>query len=626
MRNLAEQKSEPGEKNRAVIFLGIVLFQLLSTLLCFQSPGELFKTSPIINIDWSPYYYLCYSARRFLEESGRIWGFDPYYMAGYPLDFVYNPSLPVQLATITFRALEIGLVIKWFFFLSFLVAPIIFYSALRNFGLEKNSALWGTALGICYFWLGEEGLFGNFGMLTGALMLNFFLLALGVGFKYFQNPGKRNWLELVLVVSVSLLIHKTSVALVGIPFIILLVIFRRSLNKKVWLGLLLAGGLAIVFNSFWLVPFFKFLPYKIEDPLTTFFQNTDPLRFIKDIIPWGGFWGTNLARLIIVLFGVYGLVCLRRVKEKRELFWFCSLGLLFFFLLVYFGSFLSWLRHIQPYRHLTGWYFFWLIGAGIGLERIRGRLSERSLRLSQGAVLGFLLFLILLQFSPSYRLLYAVSPLSGRFPGRVLELMKWLEENTDLSARIMIEDINRWEGKEVPYGASRFVGLLPAYLPRYLVGGPHPNAFIQHHFVSFHDGYFLKKPIQSYSEQELKEYFQLYNIKWAVAWSKQSKEKLSELSFSRKRAQFQGLDVFEFALEPSWFLRGTGKVVKMDYEQIHLSGLKPEKGMVVLKVHFLKGFHSFPPVRLFCYQRFPDPVGFLALENPPEEVVLKYGR
>jgi len=300
------------------------------------------------------------------------------------------------------------------------------------------------------------------------------------------------------------------------------------------------------------------------------------------------------------------------------------LSLLVFFLLVYFGSFSSGLRHIQPYRYLTGWYFLWLIGVGAGLERLRVILKGRRWALSGG--IGFFLFLFLLQFFPSYRLLYAVSPLSSRFPAKVLELKRWLEKNTDLNARIMMEDINRWEGKNIPYGASRFVGLLPAYLPRYLVGGPLPNAFIQHHFVSFHDGYFLKKPIQSYSEQELGEYFKLYNIKWAVVWSRASKEKLSGLSFARKRAQFQDLEVFEFDFLPSWFLRGKGKVVKMDYDQIHLSQLEPEDGVVVLKVHFLEGFSSFPPVKLFRYQRFPDPIGFLGLENPPKEVVLKYGR
>ena len=101
---------EPGAKSRAVIFFGIVLFQLFSILLCFQSPGELFNSSPIVNIDWCSQYYWSFCARKFLEYSGRIWGFDPYYMAGYPLDFVFNSSLPVQLANIIFKAIPLSLI------------------------------------------------------------------------------------------------------------------------------------------------------------------------------------------------------------------------------------------------------------------------------------------------------------------------------------------------------------------------------------------------------------------------------------------------------------------------------------------------------------------------------------
>ncbi|MEM3032418.1 MAG: hypothetical protein QXK39_05860, partial [Nitrososphaerota archaeon] len=132
------------------------------------------------------------------------------------------------------------------------------------------------------------------------------------------------------------------------------------------------------------------------------------------------------------------------------------------------------------------------------MEKRHGECVEKPiLRVSQNPVFGkvasfgFFLFLFILQFVPSFRIFYAVAPLTSRLPGKVIQLQNWLQENTDQSARIMMEDINKWEGKLLPYGPSRFVGFVPAFLPRHLIGGPLPNAFIKHHYASFHDGIFL---------------------------------------------------------------------------------------------------------------------------------------
>jgi len=419
------EKKPKRARYKFYVLFGIFVFQLLSTLICFHTPWELFKAEPVVNIDWCSQYYWSFCARKFLEYSGRIWGFDPYYMAGYPLDFVFNSSLPVQLANIIFKAIPVGMVIKWTFFLSFLVAPFVFYFSFRIFGLSVNEALAGTAMGISYFWLGEEALFGNFGMISGAFMLNFFLLSASVLFRYFKNANGRGWVWVFVFLATSFLIHKTSAVLVGIPFLILVVLFGKRLDKRAWLRLLLAGLLALLINSFWLFPFFKFLPYKIENPLTTFFQNTDPLRFIKDIAPFGAFWGVGLARLLILSFAIYGLSLLRKTSGKKMLFKFLTASCVIFFLLVYFGSFFSPLRHIQPYRYLTGFYFLLALASGIGLESLRKRIEQKS-GLARSAVWGFFGFLFLLQFSPNYRLLFAVSPLTSNLPAKVVELEKWL--------------------------------------------------------------------------------------------------------------------------------------------------------------------------------------------------------
>ena len=602
-------------------FCALFLFQLSSTLLCFKTPAELFRAETIINIDWCSQYYWSHAARQFFQGSHRLWGFDPYYMAGYPLDFVFNSSLPVQVSNIIFRPLPIGLVIKWFFFLTFLAAPLNFYFASKNFGLGRGASLGAAALGVSYFWLGEDALFGNWGMLSGSFLLNFYLLAASCFYKYLSQPGRKSFMLFTVTLALSVLIHKTFVVLIGLPFFILLLIFMRRIKSGAWLSIIGAGVFSILVNGFYLMPLIRFLPNKIEDPNTTFFQNTQPLQFLADLFPAIFPGGVPIGRILILVPALYGIFQLKKSKETRDLFLFSAIGLASFFVFVYFGSFLGILRNLQPYRYLTALFFLLTPAAGFGLSKIRERFAPTSKTMP----VVFAGLLLALQFAPSFRIFYAVSPLSSVWPGKVLSLKAWLEKNTDQSGRIMMEDINKWEGKLAPYGSSRFVGLAPALMPRYLVGGPLPNAFIRHHYVSFHDGLFLNKAIGEYTDRELEEKIKLYNIRWAVAWSEVSKHRLEKFPLARLAARFDDLEIFEINNDPEWFLIGTG-ALKADYDRIELSNLKPENNIVVLKMHWLDGFKARPGCEIFRYQAGGDPIGFLGLKNPAPEVLLEYER
>jgi hypothetical protein len=602
-------------------FCALFLFQLFSTLMCFKTPAELFRPEPIVNIDWCSQYYWSYAARQFFHGAHRLWGFDPYYMAGYPLDFVFNSSLPVQVSNIFFRFLPIGLVIKWFFFLTFLAAPFNFYLASRNFGLERGASLGAAALGVSYFWLGEDALFGNWGMLSGSFLLNFSLLAVSCFYRYLKQVGRMTFLFFTITLALSVLIHKTFVVLIGLPFAVLVLIFLGRLNSKTWLGIIGAGVFSYLVNSFYLMPLIRFLPNKIEDPNTTFFQNTQPLQFLADLFPAIFPAGVPIGRILILLFAVYGIFQLKKNRQARDLFLFSAIGFAGYFVFVYFGSFIGILRNLQPYRYLTALFFMLTPAAGFGLSKIRERFAPKSKTIP----VIFAGLLLALQFVPSFRLFYMVSPLSSVWPGKVLSLKAWLEKNTDQSGRIMMEDINKWEGKLAPYGSSRFVGLVPALMPRYLVGGPLPNAFIRHHYVSFHDGLFLNKPISGYADPELAEKMKLYNIRWAVAWSRDAKDRLEKFPPARLAARFEDLEVFEIGIEPGWFLAGTG-ALKADYDRIELSNLQPQNNIVVLKMHWLDGFKARPKCEIFRYDAGGDPIGFLGLKNPAPEVLLEYER
>jgi hypothetical protein len=597
--------------------IGLCAFQIFFTLSAFASLKDILGPGPILNVDWCSQYYWSHAARSFYHISGRIWGYDPYYMAGYPLDFVFNSSLPVQITSLALNSLSIGVAIKIFYLASFTLVPIFLYLSLKNFGLNPVSATATAALGTVYFWLAEDALFGQWGMLSGSFILNFFLFPLSLLYRWLKHGSKQAFISLFLALPIAVLIHKTALILILISSLLLLVAFRHKLNTRFVIALTALVIWTLLVNAFWLIPLIHFFPLKIEDPSTTFFQNTDPFRFIKDLVPFQAYYAIPLCRLFLVGSALSGAISLWRNKENRPEFRFFVMVISAFFLLTYFGSFAPALRHIQPYRYVTALYFLILPLSGLGLARAyQGRRAS--------AALAFIAVLAALMIMPSWRYFPSVSPLSTSLPQEVSELLHWLEQNTDRKARIMIEDNNVWEGASLPYGPTRFPGILPALLPRECVGGPLPNAFIKHHHVGFHDGRFLDREIEKSSEDWLIDRVRLYNIKWAVCWSDASKSKLRGIAdLVSERANFNDIAVFEFAHEPDFFLKGRG-TAEADYDRIRLSDLCPEEGEIIIKYHYDEGFKAEPEVELFRADVPDDPIGFIGIRHPGKELTLYY--
>jgi hypothetical protein len=595
----------------------LLVLQAYFTISAFAGYKDLLSPEPILNVDWCSQYYWSHAARSFHEASGRIWGFDPYYMAGYPLDFVFNSSLPVQLISLAMPFLSIGHAIKIFYLLTFILVPLFLYLSMKNFGMSALQAIATASLGTVYFWLAEDALFGQWGMLSGSFILNFFLFPLSLLCRFLQGDNKGAAIGLFIALPIAILIHKTALVLIPFPFIIMLASFRGKLNSRNIITLALLAAWTFFINAFWLIPFFHFMHFKIEDPVTTFFQNTDPLRFFKDLFPVQEYYAIPLGRLLMMGLAAYGAVSVWRIREKRQGFWFFILAGAFFFLVTYLGSFSELVRHIQPYRYVTGFYFMLLPLSGFGLARA----FQWKKNITPAA---FIVILILLMVLPSWRYFPSVSPLRSSFPQELEQLLEWLERNTDRSARLMIEDNNIWESKSLPYGATRFPGILPALIQRELVGGPLPNAFIRHHHVHFHDGRFLGRELRDCDDDWLKDRIRLYNIRWAVCWSEASKSRLGSLrGFAGESAVFSHIKVFEFDYEQSFFLKGDGKI-HTDYDRIELSGLRPDEDMIVIKYHYMEGFRTEPEAEIFRFDVPGDPVGYIGIRHPGPGLTLTY--
>jgi hypothetical protein len=608
-----------------ILLLLLTAAQIGLTVTAFKSRADLTNDQPLLNVDFCSQYYWSHAARAFHARDGRLWGYDPFFMAGYPLDFVVNSSLPIQLAAVAFDGLNLARVIKACFVVSFVLVPFVFFFALRQFGLSPPAALATAGLGLVYFWVSENALFGLWGMIAGAFLLNYYLFPLALLDRWLHERRRLTLVLFVLAFAAAFIVHKTAFVLVPPLTLIWLAFYRRErkTQETLWLALFIGVGV----NMFWLGPFFHFLPLKVEDPATTFFQNTDPLRLLKDLwpLPPHPHYGLPMVRLMLLGFGVAGLVTARRDDPRR--FGAMLAGIVLFGLFTYFGSLIPPLRHLQPYRFVTAWYYLWLIPAGRGLRAAYGIVSERRgawAARGLGAALAAGL-LAILGLAPSYRGFSRLSPLTTALDGPSREMIAWLQAHTDRSARVLFEDVNVWsEGGPVVYGGAKLASLVPALAPRELIGGPLPNAFIVHHYAAFEDGRLCGEPIERLSDEELRARLRLYNVGWAVCWSEAAKARLARLPGATREAAFGYLEIFSLEGAHSFFLEGGGRV-EANYNRLRLSGLTTESGRVVISYHWVEGLKSRPEAKLTRVMVGPDPVGFIGIESPPGEVELRLG-
>ncbi|MFO8058752.1 MAG: hypothetical protein R6V10_15805 [bacterium] len=597
--------------------------------MAFKSREDLVNKKPVLNVDFCSQYYWAYAAREFYEADSKLWGYDPYFMAGYPLDFVFNSALPVQLTAVMAEDANLARLIKVCFVASILLVPLTLYFGLSQFGIGRGPALAAAALGLAYFWAGENSFLAHMGMISGAFLLHFFLVPAGLLMRFLHERANRPFSFLIFAVPIAFTIHKTAFVLV-LPLAVIWVLFySRKLSGRELFMIAGVFVLAAIFNLHWLYPFFKYLHLKVEDPGTTFFQSQGALQALKDLAAIPGFhpyFGTPLVRLVILITGIIGFV--RLARQEHGMMPPLVIGIVFLGIISYFGSYVETLKHLQPYRYVTAYFYLWLPAAGIGLKV----LYDRAAVFKGGEIGGPLIFagglILILALLPSFIGFSRVAPLTTEMDKPSQEVVSWVKNNTDPGARLLIEDINEWDtqpGEKALYGGARLVHLLPLLVQRQLVGGPLPNAFIKHHYAGFHDGEFLNEPVKDMTDRVLDRAMRDYNIGWVVAWTQESRERFADYEPTVLEKSIDPFDCFRIDREHSYFLQGSGKV-KAEFNRIHLSELQPESGKVKLSYHFANGLHTEPDSKVKGTGKGPDPVGFITIEDPPKKMVLQLGR
>ncbi|WP_435010845.1 hypothetical protein P12x_002131 [Tundrisphaera lichenicola] len=654
----------------------ILLFAIhsIQAVRLFPTPGSIIDPdSPVIVVDHAIHEYHGSLGAGFLRESGTTWGFDPFFMAGYPETPVWdsssNPSILFNLigGPKGYRGYKVGL----------LASSILLLAAVAGGAWAAGLGAWeiAVATGLAWFsfWTGfpislwRSGLFAFVSASAGVGLL------LGLCVRFDRKPGRAGWLALASVGAGLFFVHVTAPILaIGGTLAFYLTVARR--HGRRWHAAVIGSVVVTVLaNAFWLVPLWRFR--SIRTPAYGF-MTSNSARFLLDFFLSPSIEGRTGLFLLILGFG--GLLAWWFSGRRASAAAYGG-SIVALIVLTGFGSLWEPSRTLEPLRFRIAFGFLLAVPAGSALVGLTDALIRRAGGRGRGKLAAGLAWLAIvggwgwadwLFFRASWLTMVQDRPLVVGFTPEMRRLAEWFRGNTDLSARILFEDQLRLLEPTDPESVH-WTPLLPSMLEpdrRMFLGGLYQTAFIQHHrMAAFGDFQLGDRPIDEWSPPDLKAYSDRYNVGWVVCWSP-----LSRFWFDRfgpatrvatlprhaspnrpvsnnehewtamtrragpevaRRYMIEGENryaIYRIERPHSYFLKGKGRIVEASPNRIELADVEPDGGAVVLSLHWLETWVTDPPLKVGPEPESPDPVDFVRIEvpGPTPRIVLfnGYGR
>jgi len=629
-------------KPKVAVALFVLLAACVVMSFVFFAPRDIMSDMPVYSDDYSLHYSCALAARTFWRGWGRCWGYDPHLLAGFPNCALANADNKAwEIVVIALGPLVgYGRAFKVYVLALLLFFPFVLYTAARNFNLSRGQALGCAFLSFFLFYLSLPKDFVLWGMTAYIVSCFFSVYVLSLFFRLMAgvfSVGLYCWT--IVCASLLLLNHILSPMHIVLPAGLLYVLFARSNSKSSLLLITAIPCFVVAANLFWLVPVFDFLNDKTTNPehyeFTLQIKNLfEPLnvygaqrRGIPHSIP---ILNSTFIEVLLMVLGVFGFAHWWG-NGQRRLAGALSAGILLIFLVTFYGSHTVFFAQFQPQRFANALNALLLIPAGVGLAvclnaLFRGRSCFEYLMLSA------VLFVALYQ--PAVRPFLTIVRnniyrLDCALPPPAIDLVGFLAQHTTPDGRILIEDsesINK-SGDYEPeaYYGTHLPGLLPAMLKREYLCGPRPMYPIKHSFASFTRGVLFDRPIADYSLHELRAAFDLFNVRWIVCWFGETRAFFDALpQYIRKVGAVDKFTVYEVLREPSFFIKGSGRVTSY-YNRIELSDVQAEDGEVIISYHWMKYLVTDSGAQLERVMIGDDPIGFIKIQNPPARLTIYNG-
>jgi len=617
----------------SLIMVGLISCLHICRLAALFSPASgIFNTQPLIDQDWGLHFHHLNSLAAFWHQDKITWGYNPFFMAGYPSNTIQDLSIKFfEWAALALSAISLS-PLQWFKICAFLAmasVPWLMYTAAENLFFADETkhfiAVLAAFFGTVYWWnsLPREMFF--YGMIGFPAASYLSIWEITFFYRLAVFPQKIGWSHLAWLVfaAASIPLHVQSVITFLPPMLALLLVEKRLITGRLLAWSAGAVLVALFVNAVWLIPAIN---HRADDVSATIvdqlplFVGTSPFTFLLDYLGPRGFWTfrTSLMekglRLMLLILGTAGTWSLIKSRQ-RSVGVMLATTVLVLFAVTYFGALSSIVKALQPLRFKVPLDLILVIAGSyyLSLSWARGGSSQQFVGATVAfGLLAFILNLVQTESAGRLQLRSTLSP-------ELNAIVEWIDRETPTNARLLFEESGDETG--FVYDRTYLSSFLPYLTGRQLIGGPINLYNDRHHFAEFHSGKLFQKKAQNISDSELLNYLRLYNIGAVVAFDPMSIQRLQSIP---------GLVTVEERIGPvhlmkvnqplSWFLVGEGSV-KASYNRLELSGLKGNE--VVLKYHWVDGLTTVPLTRIEPVQVADDPIPFIKLVNPPAAVTLR---
>ena len=629
-------KAFSGNFRGGLFWVGLVFTLHVTGLTALFDPlTGIFDIAPLIDQDWGLHFHHLKSLEAFWRQDRSLWGYNPFFMAGYPSNTIQDLSVKLfELAALALGAIALT-PIQWFKITAFLSAasvPWAAYFAARNL-FEKDdvrniAAPSAALLGTIYWWnsLPREMFF--YGMIGYPAAAYLSLWGVSLFYRIAKHPASWSPAHLGwLLFAIAILPLHVQSALIFIPALLSLLIAQPNLLKpNLVLWIMAVGVISLSANLSWLVPALTHRHDDVSSAIVeqlSLFVSADPVTFFKDYLGPNNYWSFRPSfwekggRLALLLLGSLGLLQLWR-GERKPLGAMLIGTALTLFAVAYFGSLIPFLKGWQPLRFKVPYDLVLVLAAAYSIARwATDRSSASSAYILPILLLGGGAFLINLAATESAGKL----KLRTQIRPELSAVIDWIERETPTDARLLFEESGDETG--FVYDGMYLSSFLPHLTGRQLIGGPINLYNDRHHFAEFHSGRMFQKDLKTLADDEIKNYFRLYNIGAVVAFHPASIQRLQSVpglvSVERRIGPLQLMKVNQ---PLSWFIQGDGRI-KAGFNRLELSGLAGRE--VILKYHWIDGLIASPAARIEPVKMADDPIPFIKIIDPPAALTLRVG-
>ena len=613
----------------------IFLLHSIALTMLFQPLQGIFNSAPLVDQDWGLHFHHLQSMEAFWREDRRLWGYNPLFMAGYPSNTIQDLSIKIfELSALLLSSFALAS-IQWFKLLAFLAVasvPWLVYFTARNLWdgddfkilAPPMAALFGTA----YWWnsLPREMFF--YGMIGFPAACYLALWGVSLLYRMAQNsagwsPALFGWLVFAAVFPS----FHVQTAVILFPLLAALLVVQSELFQSRFIYWLLAGAaLSLVVNLPWLVPALSHLKDDVSLGIVeelSIFVSGDPLMFLKDYIGAQNYWSFRSTwaekglRLALLALGVVGVLQLLR-NEQRSLGVMLAAGVAALFTISYFGSLLPVLKAWQPLRFKVAYDLLLALAAAYTVTTwARSRNSVSAPVIILALVFGGAAFLFNLAATESQGKMRLRTLVRAEING----IVDWIKAESPANGRVLFEESGDETG--FVYDGMYLSSFAAHWAGREFIGGPINLYNDRHHFAAFHSGKLFKREIHRLGDDEIRNYFRLYNIGAVVTFHPASIQRLQSVaglvSLDRRIGPVHLMKVNQ---PLSWFFQGDG-IVEAALGRLKLTDVKGRE--IILKYHWVEGLKSVPPAKMSSVTMLDDPIPFIKVVDPPAAFTLQIG-